>query len=101
MRLPNPLHGMVLSAIVRPTAANSARPTTTPQPDALFVQYPLSVDPEYTDRFLHTVRASATPKGALHTASEAVIRGDFDAFCASLPDDVELHICGFGPMDGA
>jgi hypothetical protein len=64
------------------------------------------MNPEYSDRFL----LAATPGGAadasdprtiLHTAYEAVIRGDFDAFGQWVTDDVELNICGLAHLDGS
>ena len=64
------------------------------------------MDAEYTDRFLAVVRPSATHENVdsqtvLHRAYDAIIQGDFSLFGESLTEDVELRICGFGPMDGA
>jgi ketosteroid isomerase-like protein len=64
------------------------------------------MDREYTDRLLATVRTRATneisdPQTILHGVYSAVIQGDFEAFRESLTEDVELNICGFGPMDGS
>lgn len=63
------------------------------------------MDREYTDRLLQTVLPAATkessdPQAALHGIYSAIVQGDFDAFGESVTDDVELNICGFGPMDG-
>jgi ketosteroid isomerase-like protein len=64
------------------------------------------VDPQHTDKLLETVRAAALnreasdPQAALHALYSAVIQGDFHRFAELVTEDVELHICGFGPMDG-
>jgi ketosteroid isomerase-like protein len=63
------------------------------------------MNPEYTDKFLAAARpgtsdASDDPQTVLHAAYAAIIRGDFDALGEFLTDDVELNICGFGPIDG-
>jgi ketosteroid isomerase-like protein len=63
------------------------------------------MDREYTDRLLETARSaaanvSAEPQTIVHASFDAVIRGDFDAFGELLTDDVELNVCGFGPLDG-
>ncbi len=63
------------------------------------------MDSEYTDRFLRTTSSAAikdtsAPPAVLHAAFDAIIQGDFDAFGASVTDDVELNISGFGVMDG-
>ena len=63
------------------------------------------MDAEYTDKFLHAVKTAPPHDNGdsqivLHRAYDAVIQGDFDLFGESLTDDVELRICGFGPMDG-
>ena len=63
------------------------------------------MDQEYSDKFLATARATANdasndPQTVLHAAHAATIRGDFDALGESMTDDVELNICGFGPIDG-
>ncbi len=63
------------------------------------------MDPEYTDKFLEVVGARATPDSSdpqtiLHRAYNTVIQGDFKSFGEYLTDDVELHICGLGPLDG-
>jgi ketosteroid isomerase-like protein len=63
------------------------------------------MDREYTDRLLQTVRPAATkessdPQAVLHGVYSAIIQGNFDALAESVSDDVELNICGFGPMDG-
>ena len=60
---------------------------------------------DHTDRFLATVSTAATKElsdfqAVLHGAYSAVIQGDFEAFGQSVTDDVELNICGFGPIDG-
>jgi ketosteroid isomerase-like protein len=64
------------------------------------------MDREYSERFLRTTSSAATedtlaPQTVLHAAFDAIIRGDFEAFAASVTDDVELNISGFGPLDGA
>jgi ketosteroid isomerase-like protein len=63
------------------------------------------MDREYTDRFLLTTSSAATkdiqdPQTVLHTAFDAIIQGNFDAFADSVSDDVELSIRGFGALDG-
>lgn len=63
------------------------------------------MDREYTDRLLQTVRPSpphqiSDPQAVLHAAYNAIIEGDFDAFGEWVTGDVELHILGFGPLDG-
>jgi ketosteroid isomerase-like protein len=63
------------------------------------------MDREYTDRFLRTTASAATddvssPQTVLHAAFDAIIQGNFEAFGDSVTDDVELNVCGFGPMDG-
>jgi ketosteroid isomerase-like protein len=60
---------------------------------------------EFTDRFLATVSSAATddlsdPQTILHQVYRAVIQGDFNALGEAVADDVELNICGFGPMHG-
>jgi ketosteroid isomerase-like protein len=64
------------------------------------------MDREYSERFLRTTSSAATednlaPQTVLHAAFDAIIRGDFEAFAASVTDDVELNISGFGALDGA
>ena len=64
------------------------------------------MDREYSDRLLATTGSAVTnantdPQAVLHASFDAIIRGDFDAFGASLTDDVELSVCGFGPLDGS
>jgi len=62
------------------------------------------MDPEYSARLLSVTAAAATaapsPQSVLHTAFEAIIRGDFEAFGRWVTDDVELSIRGLGEMDG-
>jgi ketosteroid isomerase-like protein len=63
------------------------------------------MDAQYSERFLQTTGSAATddasaPQSILHLAFDAVIRGEFDLFGESLSDDVELHISGFGSLDG-
>ena len=63
------------------------------------------MDREYTDRLLKTTGSAAAdvksePQTVLHASFDAIIRGDFEAFGESVTDDVELNICGFGPLDG-
>lgn len=64
------------------------------------------MDPEYSERFLRTTSGSATddrqaPQSVLHTAFDAIIQGDFEAFGHSVTDDVELSIRGLGELDGS
>jgi ketosteroid isomerase-like protein len=64
------------------------------------------MDRDYTDKLLQTVSSAAPevvsdPQTVLHAAYSAIIQGNFDAFSDSVTEDVELNICGFGPMDGA
>jgi ketosteroid isomerase-like protein len=64
------------------------------------------MDQEYTGRLLQTVRPAANtdvsdPQAVLHTMYDAVIQGNFEALGESLTDDAELHIHGFGAMDGS
>lgn len=64
------------------------------------------MDHEYTDRLLRTTRGAVTkvgsdPQTILHTAFDAIIQGNFDAFGESLADDAELSVRGFGPLDGS
>jgi ketosteroid isomerase-like protein len=64
------------------------------------------MDREYSERFLRTTSSAATedilaPQTVLHAVFDAIIRGDFEAFAASVTDDVELNIRGFGALDGA
>jgi ketosteroid isomerase-like protein len=64
------------------------------------------MDREYGERFLRTtgdaVAAQASDHLAvLHAAYESVIQGNFDAFGASVTDDVELNISGFDPLNGS
>jgi ketosteroid isomerase-like protein len=59
----------------------------------------------YTDKLLQKVRTAAPkdmndPQTVLHGVYSAIIRGAFDAFSDSVTEDVELNVCGFGPMDG-
>jgi len=61
--------------------------------------------PEYTDRLLQTVSASAARNAndaetALHAVYAAIVQGRFDVFGESVTDDVEMSISGFGPMNG-
>jgi ketosteroid isomerase-like protein len=63
------------------------------------------MDTEYTDRFLQVVGAVATrdssdPQTVLHRAYDTIIQGDFNSFGEHLTEDVELHFCGLGPLDG-
>ena len=65
----------------------------------------MPMDREYTERLLRTTSSAATtdikdPQTVLHTAFDAIIRGDFDAFGESITDDAELNIRGFGALDG-
>lgn len=72
---------------------------------SLPLYYCQAMDPEYTDRFLEVVGAAATPGSGdlqtiLHRAYNNIIQGDFNSFGEHLADDVQLHICGLGPLDG-
>jgi ketosteroid isomerase-like protein len=63
------------------------------------------MDREYTDRFLRTTSSAATedikdPQTVLHSAFDAIMQGNYDAFGESITDDAELSICGFGALDG-
>jgi ketosteroid isomerase-like protein len=63
------------------------------------------MDREYTDKFLLTTSSVTTedikdPQTVLHGAFDAIIQGDFDAFGASITEDAELSVCGFGALDG-
>ena len=40
------------------------------------------------------------PQAVLHAAYSAVAQGAFDQLAGLVTDDVELHISGFGPMNG-
>ena len=65
----------------------------------------MPMDREYTERFLSTTSSAASkdvkdPQTVLHTAFDAIIRGDFDAFGESITDDAELNIRGLGALDG-
>lgn len=67
--------------------------------------YSEAMDREHSDRLLAIVSAAATqeisdPQAVLHRAYHAIIEGDFDRFSESVTDDVELNICGFGPING-
>lgn len=92
----------------------SNRPEDEPQlcsPTGRYHQAPKSLsyfivmDKEYTGRFLQTVQPEANtevsdPQAVLHATYSAVIQGNFEALGESLTEDAELHIHGFGPMDG-
>jgi ketosteroid isomerase-like protein len=63
------------------------------------------MDREYQDRFLRTTSNAATedvrhPHTVLHSAFDAVLKRNFDAFGELITDDVELTICGFSALDG-
>jgi ketosteroid isomerase-like protein len=63
------------------------------------------MDREYTDKFLSRVSTAVSndisdPLTVLHGVYAAIIQGNFDAFSESVTEDVELSICGFGPLDG-
>jgi ketosteroid isomerase-like protein len=63
------------------------------------------VEPEYTERLFRTVGSAATRDASdlptvLLGIYTAIIQGDFEAMGNSMSEDVELNICGFGPMDG-
>ena len=67
--------------------------------------YSVPMDREYTDRFLRATSSSATedvrdPQTVLHSAFDAIVQGNFEAFGELVADDVELDICGFGLLDG-
>jgi ketosteroid isomerase-like protein len=64
------------------------------------------MDREFADKLLRTTSGAATkdnsdPQTVLHAAFDAIIQGNFEAFGASVTDDVEMNISGFGPLDGA
>jgi len=64
------------------------------------------MDPQYTQNFLAAVSASAAkdtkdPQAILHGVYAAIVQGDFEAASRSMTEDVELNICGFGPMNGS
>lgn len=67
--------------------------------------YPIVMDREYTDRFLAKVGATPTddpsdPQAILRAMYAAIIAGDFDALDEWFTEDVELSMCGFGPING-
>ena len=72
---------------------------------SLVVNYSVAVEPEHIYRLFQTVGAAATRDASEHPAVllrvyTAIIQGDFEAMGNSMCEDVELNICGFGPMDG-
>jgi len=65
----------------------------------------MAMDRDYTDKLLLALSpvapgAISDPLTVLHAVYNAVIQGDFDAFSDAVTEDVELTVCGFGPMDG-
>jgi ketosteroid isomerase-like protein len=63
------------------------------------------MDREYTDRFLSTVSTAVSndisdPLTVVHGVYTAMIQGNFGGFSESVTEDVELNVCGFGPLDG-
>lgn len=79
----------------------AARPLRTPT-----LYYSVPMDREYAERLLRTTSGAATatsadPQTLLHASFDAIVQGNYEAFGESLSDDVELNICGFGPLDGA
>jgi ketosteroid isomerase-like protein len=61
---------------------------------------------EYTDKLLRTTGSAVTnisgdPQSVLHAAFDAIVQGNFEVFGESLADDAELHVRGFGPLDGS
>ena len=63
------------------------------------------MDREYGEIFLEKVGTTATDNPSdrsaiLRGVYEAVIQGDFDALHKWFTDDVELSMCGFGPING-
>src|SRR5207248_625205 len=63
------------------------------------------MDRDYTDKLLQALSPAACndvndPQTVLHGVYSAIIQGNFEAFSDSVTDDVELSVCGFGPMDG-
>jgi len=63
------------------------------------------MDREYTAKLLRTTGGAVTkvdsdPQSVLHAAFDAIIGGNFEAFGESLAEDAELHVHGFGPLDG-
>jgi ketosteroid isomerase-like protein len=72
----------------------------------LQMYYSVRMDREYSDRFLRTTSSAAAkdirpPQTVLHTAFDAIIQGNFDAFAQAVTEDVELNISGFGALDGS
>lgn len=64
----------------------------------------MPIDSEYSERFLGTTGSVATKDHrlfVLHTAFDAIIRGNFNVFAQSVTEDVELNIAGFGALDGS
>lgn len=66
------------------------------------------MDPKHADVILETVESSrpegddgSSPMATLHAVYGALAQGDFKQFEALACDDVELHIRGFGPMEGS
>jgi len=70
--------------------------------------YSITMDPQFTARFLTEVRRNRPLDSSLHnnhqtltSIYDALIRGDFEEFGRSLADDVEMEIRGLGAMDGS
>jgi len=64
------------------------------------------MDRDYTDKLLRAVSPAAhntvsDPQTVLHAVYSAIIQGNFDAFGDAVTEDVELDVCGFGPMNGS
>jgi ketosteroid isomerase-like protein len=69
------------------------------------VNYSVPVEPEYINRLFQTVGTAATRDASelptvILRVYASIIQGDFEAMGNSMCEDVELNICGFGPMDG-
>jgi ketosteroid isomerase-like protein len=67
--------------------------------------YAVPMDREYTAKLLRTTGSAVTkvdsdPQTVLHEAFDAIIGGNFEVFGELLADDAELHVRGFGPLDG-
>jgi ketosteroid isomerase-like protein len=63
------------------------------------------MDRKHKDRFLRTASGTAMqnssyPLTVLLAVLSAIAQDDFDALAEAVTDDVELSICGFGPLNG-
>jgi ketosteroid isomerase-like protein len=69
------------------------------------VNYSVPVEPEHIYRLFETVgtvaiRDASELPSVLLGVYTAIVQDDFGAMGNSMCEDVELNICGFGPMDG-